>query len=75
MDATQHGTRRLNETKWEPGCNLILEVRHRFSGASCRIGKFRGRRGDSLGTQDANCECQGVSKNSDVKKYCHLREL
>jgi len=21
--------------------------------------------------QEANCECQGVSKNSDVKKYCH----
>eukprot|EP00985_Skeletonema_marinoi_P005663 scaffold2457_cov90-Skeletonema_marinoi.AAC.1 len=24
--------------------------------------------------QDSNCECRGVSKNSDVKKYCHLRE-
>eukprot|EP00984_Skeletonema_dohrnii_P026557 scaffold15906_cov92-Skeletonema_dohrnii-CCMP3373.AAC.1 len=38
-------------------------------------GEAGGGRGDSLGTQDANCECQGVSKNSDVKKYCHLHEL
>ena len=24
--------------------------------------------------EEENCECHGVSKNSNVKKYCHLRE-